>query len=112
MSRAGSELSRFPSAEQSTSLLPGANIFLNPSAATSMVSVGLGMPPGLLRKLARRSASERVGMSEGYDGIETGAESEADSARRGDGRGRLKKRRRHSFNTLADADEPFQLLSG
>lgn len=92
-------------AEPSLSLLPGASIFLSPSAMSSSFSVGLGMPPGLLRKLARRSASERMERGE-FEG--SGAELDMDE----EGvRPRMVRRWRHSFSTFAEAQEPFHFLS-
>lgn len=101
----------------SSGLLPAASVFLNPSAATSSVLLGLGAPPGSLRRggAARRSASERPGSIVGHAallalGVEDGVSTSSGSAWIMEKADRPI-RRRHSFHIVSSADEPFQLLS-
>lgn len=84
------------------------------SASTSSTSLGLGPSPASVRRVARRAASERPGSTafkvSTQDGDPLASDRESAwktfpvvSTRR--------IRRRHSFDAVYDAPEPFQILS-
>lgn len=85
-------------------LLPSSAIFSTPSAASSVSN--LGIPSATTRRIGRRSASERPAALDSDEGLSSTVDSEWTSVM-----GDRVKRRRHSFDVLHRAEEPFELLS-